>query len=55
MPLTGKAVVDVIITEKCVFQVNAETGLTLIEIADGYTKDDIIKSTGCSINVNILN
>jgi acyl CoA:acetate/3-ketoacid CoA transferase beta subunit len=35
--------------------VNTEKGLTLMEIAEGYTKDDIIKSTGCSINVNRKN
>lgn len=54
LPLTGKGVVDLIITEKCVFQVDAEKGLTLTEVADGYTPDDIVKHTGCSINVNII-
>ncbi len=53
MPLTGKAVVDVLITEKCVFQVDAEKGLLLTEIAEGYTTDDIIKFTVCPINVNM--
>jgi len=53
LPLTGKAVVDVLITEKCVFQVDAEKGLLLTEIAEGYTTDDIIKFTGCPINVNM--
>ncbi|CAF3856615.1 unnamed protein product [Rotaria sp. Silwood1] len=52
LPLTGKGVVDLIITEKCVFQVDPEKGLTLIEIADGYTTDDIMKSTGCPINIS---
>jgi 3-oxoacid CoA-transferase len=55
LPLTGKAVVDVLITEKCVFQVDAEKGLLLTEIAEGYTTDDIIKFTGCPINVNMKN
>ncbi len=44
---------DLIITEKCVFEVDPEKGLTLTEVAEGYTPDDIVKHTGCSINVNI--
>ncbi len=43
-----------IITEKCVFQVDPEKGLTLIEVAEGYTPDDIVKFTACPINVNII-
>jgi 3-oxoacid CoA-transferase len=43
-----------IITEKCVFQVDLEKGLTLTEVAEGYTPDDIIKYTACPINVNII-
>lgn len=52
LPLTGKGVVDLIITEKCVFEVNPEKGLTLVEIADGFTADDIIKCTGCPFQVS---
>ncbi len=44
---------DLIITEKCVFEVDPEKGLILTEVAEGYTPDDIVKHTGCSINVNI--
>ena len=51
LPLTGKAVVDVIITEKCVFQVDSSKGLTLTEIAEGYTAEDIKKCTSCPIEV----
>ncbi|CAF0824543.1 unnamed protein product [Adineta ricciae] len=51
LPLTGKGVVDIIITEKCVFHVDTEKGLTLTEIAEGYSKEDIIKCTGCPINI----
>ena len=54
LPLTGKGVVDLIITEKCVFQVDPEKGLTLTEVAEGYTPDDIIKCTACQITVMIL-
>ena len=43
--------VDLIITEKCVFEVNKEEGLTLIEIADGVEIPDILNSTGCEFKV----
>ncbi|RVE51158.1 hypothetical protein evm_004123 [Chilo suppressalis] len=52
LPLTGKNCVDMIITEKCVFEVDKESGLTLTEIADGLTVEDIIVSTGCEFNVS---
>ena len=51
MPLTGSKVVDLIITEKCVFEVNKEDGLTLIEIAEGADIADILSSTGCEFKV----
>lgn len=50
-PLTGKNCVDMIITEKCVFEVDKEKGLTLIELADGVTVEDIVVSTGCEFSV----
>ncbi|XP_063611316.1 LOW QUALITY PROTEIN: succinyl-CoA:3-ketoacid coenzyme A transferase 1, mitochondrial-like [Penaeus indicus] len=51
LPLTGKNCVDMIITEKCVFSVDKENGLTLVEIADGVTIEDIVSSTGCLFEV----
>jgi 3-oxoacid CoA-transferase len=51
LPLTGKLCVDLIITEKCVFAVNKDTGLTLVEIAEGFGVEDIIASTGCEFAV----
>ncbi|XP_050315794.1 succinyl-CoA:3-ketoacid coenzyme A transferase 1, mitochondrial isoform X2 [Anthonomus grandis grandis] len=51
LPLTGKQVVDMIITEKAVFSVDRENGLTLIEIADGVGVEDILVSTGCEFQV----
>ena len=51
MPLTASKVADLIITEKCVFEVNKEEGLTLIEIAEGVGIPDIISSTGCEFKV----
>lgn len=51
LPLTGKNCVDMIITEKCVFSVDKENGLTLVEIADGVTIEDVVSSTGCLFEV----
>jgi len=46
LPLTGKGVVSTIITEKAVFQVDrVKGGLTLTEVADGVSVDDV---RGCT-------
>lgn len=52
LPLTGKEVIDLIISEKAVFQVEKGVGLTLIEVAEGFTVDDIIACTGAKFNVS---
>ncbi|XP_030048944.1 succinyl-CoA:3-ketoacid coenzyme A transferase 1, mitochondrial isoform X1 [Microcaecilia unicolor] len=52
LPLTGKQCVDRIITEKGVFDVDKNKGLTLIEIAEGLTVDDIKKSTGTDFSIS---
>ncbi len=44
LPLTGRSVVDRIITERAVIDVTNE-GLKLVEVLQGYTLDDIINST----------
>uniref|UniRef100_A0A4W2CB72 Succinyl-CoA:3-ketoacid-coenzyme A transferase n=1 Tax=Bos indicus x Bos taurus TaxID=30522 RepID=A0A4W2CB72_BOBOX len=52
LPLTGKQCVNRIITEKAVFDVDSKKGLTLIELWEGLTVDDIKKSTGCDFTVS---
>lgn len=52
LPLTGKQCVDRIITEKAVFDVDKNTGLTLIELWEGLSVDDIRKSTGANFAVS---
>lgn len=44
LPLTGKGVVNRIITDRAVIDVT-DDGLKLVEVAEGYTLDDIISST----------
>lgn len=36
---------------QCVFEVDKEKGLTLIEMAEGVTIEDIVVSTGCEFAV----
>ena len=50
LPITGKGVVDVIITDKAVFSVTPQ-GLVLKEIAAGLTADDILKCTEAKFTV----
>ncbi|MBW2520122.1 MAG: 3-oxoacid CoA-transferase subunit B [Deltaproteobacteria bacterium] len=47
LPITGEAVVDLLITDKAVFHVNAEHGLTLVEISPFSTLEGVRASTGC--------
>jgi len=51
LPLTGTQCVNTIITEKGVFQVDPTRGLTLTEIADGVTVQDIVETTDCEFEV----
>ena len=50
LPLTGAGCVSLIVTEQAVFDF-ASGRITLKEIAEGYTIDDIKKNTGCDFEV----
>uniref|UniRef100_A0A3Q3ANX2 Succinyl-CoA:3-ketoacid-coenzyme A transferase n=1 Tax=Kryptolebias marmoratus TaxID=37003 RepID=A0A3Q3ANX2_KRYMA len=52
LPLTGKQCVDRIITEKAVFDVDQTKGLTLIEVFEGLTPEDIKACTGTDFEVS---
>jgi 3-oxoacid CoA-transferase len=52
LPLTGKQVVDLIITDLCVFKVNKGEGLVLIELNDGVSLADVKAKTGCAFTVD---
>jgi 3-oxoacid CoA-transferase len=54
LPLTGKQVVDMIITELGVFTIDKKAGgkLTLIEHAEGVTVEDIKSKTGAPFEVS---
>nr|WP_239309265.1 3-oxoacid CoA-transferase subunit B [Rhodanobacter sp. FDAARGOS 1247] len=51
LPLTGKQVVDLIITDLCVFAVEKGKGLTLLELNEGVSLDDVKAKTGCAFDV----
>lgn len=53
LPLTGAAVVDLIITDLCVMECDKRHGgLTLTELAPGVTLDSIRASTGASFRIS---
>ncbi len=53
LPLTGKGVVDLIITNLAVFAVDKEQGgLTLIELAEGISLAEMTQSTGCQFSLH---
>ncbi|XP_003462318.1 succinyl-CoA:3-ketoacid coenzyme A transferase 2, mitochondrial [Cavia porcellus] len=52
MPLTGKRCVDRIITEKAVFNVHPNRGLTLVELWQDSTVEEVKASTGCAFAVS---
>ncbi len=52
LPVTGKGVVDLLVTDKGVFEINEE-GMTLIEISPFSSIDDIKAGTGCDFEIRI--
>jgi 3-oxoacid CoA-transferase subunit B len=51
LPLTGKGVVNRIITERAVMDVT-DSGLRLVEVAVGYTVEDVVNSTEAALHVD---
>jgi 3-oxoacid CoA-transferase len=51
LPLTGRQVVDLIITDLCVFEVAKGRGLTLLELNPGVTVEEIKAKTGCDFEL----
>jgi 3-oxoacid CoA-transferase len=53
LPITGKGVVSLIITDLCVFEVKPGGGLVLRELGDGITVDEVRLNTGCPFDVAV--
>lgn len=53
LPLTGKSVVDMIITNLCVFDVEPGQGLVLTELHPGVTVEEVRAKTGCDFKVAV--
>jgi 3-oxoacid CoA-transferase subunit B len=55
LPLTGKGVVDLIITDLCVLACDKKAGgLTLVEIAPGVTLDEVRTKTGAAFDAGVF-
>lgn len=52
LPLTGKACVDMIITDLAVFKVNKGRGLILMENAPAVSVEEIKQKTGCQFGIS---
>ncbi len=52
LPLTGKACIDLVITDLCVFEVERGVGLKLIELAEGVTVDEVKAKTEAAFTVS---
>jgi len=53
LPITGQGVVDLLVTDRGVFEVDAQTGLTLIEISPYSSLEDLKQGTGCEFTVKL--
>src|SRR5438045_9739073 len=55
LPITGKGVVNLIITDLCVFEVKSGAGLVLTEIHSDASVDDIRPKNGLPFDVALRN
>ena len=51
LPITGQKVVDLLVTDKGVFSIDAEQGMTLLEVSPFSSLDEIRAATGCAFDI----
>jgi 3-oxoacid CoA-transferase len=51
LPITGQNVVDLLVTDKGVFSIDAERGMTLLEVSPFSALDEIKAATGCAFDI----
>jgi 3-oxoacid CoA-transferase len=51
LPITGQNVVDLLVTDKGVFSIDAERGMTLLEVSPFSSLDEIKAATGCGFDI----
>ncbi|MEN8687049.1 MAG: 3-oxoacid CoA-transferase [Desulfuromonadales bacterium] len=51
LPITGQNVVDLLVTDKGVFSIDAERGMTLLEVSPFSSVDEIRAATGCAFDI----
>jgi 3-oxoacid CoA-transferase len=52
LPITGQQVVDLLVTDKAVFSIDAIEGMTLIEVSPFSSLEDVGSTTGCDFRVS---
>jgi len=52
LPLTARRCVNRLITDLCVFDITPGVGMTLIELAESVTVDQVKAATECSFTVS---
>jgi 3-oxoacid CoA-transferase subunit B len=52
LPLTGKACVDLVVTDLCVFEVERGIGMTLVELAPGVALEEVRAKTAAPFAVS---
>ena len=51
LPITGQSVVDLLVTDKGVFNINSGQGMTLLEVSPFSSLDEIRAATGCAFEI----
>ena len=51
LPLTGRNVVNMVVTDLAVFEIDGRSGMTLIELAPGSSIELVREKTACSFSI----